>query len=200
MPETRPPLTPGLSGAELRRWYWLREELAAFARALGVPAGGGKRELTDRLAAHLDGQPVAPAAQRAPAAAPLAGPLSVSTALPAGQRCTQQLREWFTGEIGPAFRFDGPMREFVGGSAGRTLGDAVEHRHHTRSQLRREIGEQFELNRFVRAWHREHPDGARADALAAWRVHRALPVDARGPGPGAHGERSESWGAPGSSH
>jgi len=177
--ETRPPLTPALSGAELRRWYWLREELAAFARTLGVSAGGGKQELTDRLAAHLDGRPVAPPPRRTPAAAPLPEPLSASTVLPIGQRCTQQLREWFTAEIGPAFRFDGPMREFVGGAAGRTLGDAVDHWHGTRSRPRGEIGEQFELNRFVRAWHLQHPDGARADALAAWRAHRALPVDAR---------------------
>ncbi|MPR00541.1 hypothetical protein GB931_21965 [Modestobacter sp. I12A-02628] len=179
MPESRPPLTPALSGAELRRWYWLRAELAPLARTLGVPGGGGKQELTDRLAAALDGRPVAPAPRRGVGAARLPEPLTEATVLPAGQRCTQQLRAWFTAQVGPAFRFDGPMREFVAGGAGRTLGDALEHWHTTRARPRGEIGEQFELNRFVRAWHLQHPDGARADALAAWRAHRALPVDAR---------------------
>ena len=47
----RPPLTAELTGAELRRWYFLRDELAAFARRLGVSAAGGKQDLTDRLAA-----------------------------------------------------------------------------------------------------------------------------------------------------
>jgi hypothetical protein len=60
MTATRPPLTPALSGAELRRWYWTLAELTALARTLGVPRGGGKPALTDRLAAALDGAPWSP--------------------------------------------------------------------------------------------------------------------------------------------
>ena len=92
MTMTRPSLDDSLTGSELRRWYWLRSELAAVAR---------------------------------------------------------------------------------------TLGEAVEHWHATRSAQRPAIGPQFELNRFSRAWHRAHPGGSRADLLAAWSSYRSLPVDAR---------------------
>jgi hypothetical protein len=174
-PERRPPLTPALSGAELARWYWLKAELAGLARELGVPASGGKRELTARLVAVLDGREP-PAPSPPPRAAPqLTGPLSAGTAIPPGQRCTQHLRAFFAAEVGPGFRFDGAMRAFIADGAGRTLGEAVEHWHATRDRPPGEIGEQFELNRFLRAFHAEHPAAGRAEALAAWRAHRAAP-------------------------
>jgi hypothetical protein len=55
--DERPPLTDRLSGAEFRRWYWLKDELAGFARSLGVRATGSKQVLTDRISAKLDGLP-----------------------------------------------------------------------------------------------------------------------------------------------
>lgn len=180
MAEHRPPLTATLSGAELLRWYWLTEELRPFARQLGVHSGGGKQELTARIAAALDGRSVPPPATRRPPAAPaLAEPLTPATRIPDGQRCTQQLRRYFRHAVGPGFRFDAAIRDFLAAGEGRTLADAVEHWHRTRSAPPRAIGTQFELNRFVRGWHADHPDGLHAEALEAWRTHRAQPVDGR---------------------
>lgn len=90
--EQRPPLNASLTGTELRRWYWLRSELATFARSLGVSAGGSKVELTVRIAAVLDGEQPPPRLQRPSAAPPLLLPLTGSTVLPSGQRSTQELR------------------------------------------------------------------------------------------------------------
>lgn len=153
MRESRPILDEHLSGLELLRWYWLRSELAALARSLNVPA-----------------RPAPPA---------LPEPLTAATSLPVGQRCTQQLRRYFTAILGPSFSFDAAMRDFISEGAGRTLGDAITHWHATRSRPAPEIGSQFELNAFIRDWHHRHPRGSRTQALTAWRVYRALPVDAR---------------------
>lgn len=49
----------------------------------------------------------------------------------------------------------------------------------TRNLDRREIGAQFELNRFTREWHELNPTGDRDQALAAWQAHRALPIELR---------------------
>lgn len=180
MKEQRPSLSPSLTGAELRRWYWLKDELLAFARVIGVSTRGGKQELTARLAAALDGEPPQPPTSPSrPAAAALAGPLTAATVIPAGQRCSQQLREFFTAEIGAGFRFDAAMRDFIADGAGRTLGDATRHWHATRGDEPREIGAQFELNRFLRDWHAAHPGASREAALAAWRDHRSRPADGR---------------------
>ncbi|WP_328966435.1 DUF6434 domain-containing protein [Streptomyces sp. NBC_00239] len=176
--ETRPELSAALSGDELARWYWTLAELTGLARELGVPRGGGKAALTERLRAALDGAvpPAVPPRTRS-AGRQLAAPVNGSTVIPEGQRCSQTLREYFCREIGPNFHFDSYMRTFVADGAGRTLADAVAHWHATRqaaAQLQ-EIGSQFELNRFLRDWHAEHPAGSRTEAFAAWRAHRDRP-------------------------
>lgn len=182
----RPPLTPELSGTELLRWYWLKTELAGLARVLGVSAGGGKVELTERIRRALDGDATprqSVGIRRTAPARPLAEPLTRQTVLPPGQRCTQQLRAYLSAEIGRGFHFDDPMRDFIGAGTGRTLGEVVEHWWATRDREPPEIAPQFELNRFLSDWHAAHPGGSRRGGLDAWLVHRALPVDARPPMP-----------------
>ena len=180
MSQNRPELTAGITGAELLRWYWLKVELSRFARTLGVRSAGGKQELTARIVARLDGRaPSLGTASRPPPAAALPEPLTAATRIPVGQRCTQQLRRYFVGQIGSCFRFDAAMRAFLASGEGSTLGQAVEHWHATRSAGRPEIGGQFELNRFLRDWHSRHPAGSPVDARASWRLHRGQPVDAR---------------------
>lgn len=171
-----------MSGDELRRWYWLRDELADFARRLELPTSGSKDELTALLVAHLDGEPAPPRPSRRMAGAQLSGPLDQDTAIPPGQRSSQALRAWFEEQIGPAFRFDGEMREFIATSAGeRTLGDAVAHWYASRSTAgNRPIDPQFEFNRFTRRWHATNPGGGRPELLAAWDEYRRRPVEERG--------------------
>ncbi|MEV4948998.1 DUF6434 domain-containing protein [Streptomyces sp. NPDC053755] len=176
--ETRPEPSAALSGDELSRWYWTLAELTVLARELGVPRGGGKAALTERLQAALDGvaPPAAPPPTRS-AGRQLAAPVNGFTVIPEGQRCSQLLREYFRREIGEGFHFDASMRAFVAEGAGRTLADAVAHWHATRPAAARpqEIGSQFEFNIFLRDWYAEHPAGGRAEALAAWRAQRARP-------------------------
>ncbi|MFC6981949.1 DUF6434 domain-containing protein [Streptomyces cirratus] len=174
----RPELRAALSGDELSRWYWTLAELTVLARELGVPRGGGKAALAERLQAALDG--VAPPAMppRTPSAGrQLAAPVKGCTVIPEGQRCSQVLREYFRREIGPSFHFDAHMRAFIAEGAGRTLADAITHWHATRQAAAQpqKIGSQFELNRFLRDWHAEHPAGSRAEALTAWRAQRNKP-------------------------
>ncbi|MFI5527511.1 DUF6434 domain-containing protein [Kitasatospora sp. NPDC051853] len=178
---SRPALTSELSGAELRRWYWTLDELTVLARAMGVPRGGGKAALTERLAAVLDGAAVAAPVRRAKAGRQLAEPLGADTVIPEGQRCGQVLRAYFEREVGPGFHFDAAMRAFVAEGAGRTLGEAVRHWHGSREEMARpqEVGAQFEFNRFLREWHAGHPDGSRGAAVAAWQAYRALPEELR---------------------
>jgi hypothetical protein len=179
MSEQRPPLSRDLDGAELRRWYWTKDELAVFARALGVRTSGSKEQLTDRLAHRLDGRAERRDPVRRTGEAQLASPVTADTVIPPGQRCSQVLRIFFESDIGSSFSFDGPMREFISAANGTaTLGDAVEHWHRTRNQVR-EIGRQFELNRFTRQWHLDNPGGSPEQLRAAWRAYRSLPTDAR---------------------
>jgi hypothetical protein len=177
----RPTLAPTLSGTELTRWYWLTSELVGLARLLGVSTGGSKQELTNRLAATLDGQAPLPHRHATGATGDqLSGEVSASTIIPPGQRSSQELRAWFRACIGPSFRFDRHMREFIQSADGTTtLGDAVRHWEATRGGPATAIDPQFEFNRFTRAWWQSNPSGQRGELLAQWAIYRSRPVDAR---------------------
>ncbi|TDP90281.1 hypothetical protein EDF62_2849 [Leucobacter luti] len=180
--EQRPQLTERLNAAELLRWYWLKDELSDFARSLGVRSTGGKELLTRRIAAKLDGTPfVEPIRQSRGGGAQLTGPLTATTVIPVGQRCSQVVRAWFVDQVGPSFWFDAEMRAFFAGADGMlTLQDALDHYFATRGQGTKRIDEQFEYNRFTRAWHEANPSGERAELLHAWQEYRSRPVDRRG--------------------
>lgn len=176
----RPALDSSMTAAEFSRWYWLKTELAVFASSQGLSTGGGKEQIAERISALLGGlpQPPAPVAKRT--VRQLAGSLTVDTAVPKGQRCSQLLRAWFTDQLGAGFHFDAHMRGFfAAGDGTATLADALTYWHETRSVAVPEIGRQFELNQFTRTWFAEHPAGTREQMHAAWKVHRSLPVDLR---------------------
>lgn len=180
--EIRPSLTSALTGTELRRWYWLKDELADFARQLGIRATGSKNLLTQRIAAHLDGTTFTePTTTRSSTGAQLSAPLTPATVIPRGQRCSQVVRAWFVRQVGASFGFDAEMRDFFARADGtQTMQDALDHYLRTRAQGSKDIGAQFEYNRFTRAWHTEHPSGTRDELLAAWHEYRRRPIDSRG--------------------
>ena len=98
-------------------------ELRHLAHLNGVPATGSKTVLTHRLAAALAELPFERPPARPAGAASLPADLDSGTTIPAGQRCTQQLRAWSTEQVGPGSRFDGAMRAFIGqGDGTETLG------------------------------------------------------------------------------
>lgn len=179
-PTQRPGLDSSMTAAEFSRWYWLKTELADFARSQGLSAGGGKEQIAERISAMLDGkpQPSRPAAKRS--TKQLAEPLTVDSAVPKGQHCSQLLRVWFTEQLGAGFHFDVHMRDFFAAADGSsTLADALAHWQETRTASAPEIGRQFELNQFTRTWFAGHPDGTREQMHAAWQLHRSLPKDFR---------------------
>ncbi|MHA3685007.1 DUF6434 domain-containing protein [Leucobacter sp. HY1908] len=182
-PSERPPLSVDLSEQEFLRWYWLKAELEAFARELGVRASGSKDLLTARVCASLSQRAfVEPAPARTSHGAQLVGPLLPTTVIPAGQRSSQVVRAWMRAQVGSGFHFDAAMREFFAQADGtQTMQDAVDHFHATRDgHAAKPIDRQFEYNRFTRAWHREHPAGTRDELLAAWRAYRNAPIEDRG--------------------
>lgn len=177
----RPPLDRTLSGSELLRWYWLKDELTSFARALGVRTTGSKDILAARIAAQLDGATFEePHRSKPVAAAQLKGRLTATTVIPRGQRCSQPVREWFVTQVGSSFGFDAAMRQFFAdGDGTQTLQDALNHYRATRNGGPKTINAQFEYNRFTRSWHQANPNGTRTELLAAWRHYRATPADSR---------------------
>lgn len=190
-PDARPRLEAGLPADAFRAAYWLRAELADFCRANGLSAAGGKAKLAERIARFLEtGERSAPPpAPRRPRPPKTSAPLTPDTVIPPGMRCTQEVRAFFEREVGPGFRFDARMREFLWNGAGRTLGDAVEAWHRPRDG-ETAIAPQFEYNRHVRAYFAANPGATHREAVEAWwvlrggRPARAAREEAGGAAPG----------------
>ena len=177
----RPPLTADLNGSEFTRWYWLNTELTVFARQLGIQTTGGKNTLTARIAAALDGHEFTePHTTSNTPATQLTGHLTGDTIIPAGQRCSRAVREWFVSQVGSGFRFDGPMRDFFAQTDGsHTLQDALDHYQAKRTTAPKPIDSQFEFNRFTRHWYATNDGGTRQEMLVEWRKFRTLPAEQR---------------------
>jgi hypothetical protein len=180
----RPPLSPSLDPAEFRRWYWLKQELADFAKQEGLSASGDKPTLANRIALFLGGADpqVAGASTKAvrqTVSKRLSEPLTSETVLGPKQASSQQLRTFFEEAIGPRFAYDIHMRTFLASNETKTLGEAVAHWHATRNSAKPETLPQLELVRFTKAWHRAHPTGTQLQCRAAWKLYKSLPVDQR---------------------
>jgi hypothetical protein len=169
----RPALTADLTAEEFSRWYWLREELAAFCRAERLPRSGSKADLAAVVAARLGGPP-APTGRRA-VTVPDEQPLGLAALVPDAVRCDQRLRAFFEQHVGPRFRFTVPFQRWLHANPGRPYADAVVAWHQLAAQGPRPVEAQFEHNAFTRAHRLEHPDCTAAEVRAAWWRHRSQP-------------------------
>jgi hypothetical protein len=150
-------------------------ELRAFARSIGVPTSGNKADLTDRISRALSGQ--APPMRKSPSPKrTLPEPLGADTELVGNVVLSRQLRQWFIDQVGPGFRANQALREFLADGQGRTLGDALAMYTATVGQTGQPIAGQFLYNRFVRDWYRDHPGGSPIEMRQAWAVQRNLPL------------------------
>ena len=179
MTNARPHLDRSLASEAFLDHYWLKEELVAFCRSQGLIASGAKADLSARIAGLLSGSTV-PATRPKTPRARMPSAFSPDSVIEPGWRCSQDLRAFFTTQLGGPFRFDRFMRDRISHGAGQTLGQvlqawAVNARQATPS----EIEPQFEYNRFMREFRSLRPDAAHAEVVAAWRSYRSVPVSKR---------------------
>ncbi|MEM7566086.1 MAG: DUF6434 domain-containing protein [Pseudomonadota bacterium] len=180
--ERRPPIADVATGDALRDWYWLKAELVAHARTLGVSTAGSKAAITERLAARLDGIAPAGSAAKAGATRPKSTfdwhseTLTHETVITDSYRNTQNVRRFFKAACGPGFRFNIAFMAWMRAHVGRTLGDAVEARRAIAEREAREkptIPPGNQYNAYTRAFFAANPERSLDDARRCWAAKRA---------------------------
>jgi hypothetical protein len=174
---TRPLLSSSLSAEEFRRWYWLKDELIDYCREYDLPRSGAKTELADRIVAHLSGRVVTTIVRKKLPNSPMPTEFSINTRIGVGWHCSQPLRAFFVRYCGRGFRFSEALRAFIATNSGRTLGDAIAFYEIAKDEPRAEIDPQFEYNRHVREFRRDHPHATHSDVVASWKAKRSAPND-----------------------
>lgn len=180
----RPLIQTVTTGADLKQWYWLKEEIVAYARSIGVSPAGGKFEIIDRVAHFLDTGERRKPSQEKPR--PVHGSthwhkmaLSRETVIDAGYRNNQNVRRFFKAEIGQRFSFNIEFMNWMKANAGKTLGDAVDEwlriEAKRKSGVKAEIPHHNQFNAYVQAFFEDNPDRSMDDARHFWKLKRSLP-------------------------
>lgn len=184
--ETRPELASIKSAAELKRWYWLKEELVDHAKACGVKTTGGKFTILDRIGHFLDtGETVWPSDKKQKVTSKFdwhKEPLSEATVITDSYKNSQNVRRYFKANVDQKFSFNVEFMAWMKANVGKTLGDAgVEYlamrdREHE-AGFQSKIADHNQFNQYTRDFLADNPDLGLADVRRVWALKRKLPSD-----------------------
>lgn len=170
----RPALNKNLDSETFRDFYYLKEELVDFCRENGIPACGGKPELTERIAHYLDtGEVRAASAAKKKAAA--ASDLDENTRIEADFVCSERHRAFFKAHIGSGFSFNVAFQKWLKSNAGKTYREAIAAYGRILEEKKKgktEIDGQFEYNTYIRAFFADNPGKSLKEAIACWKYKK----------------------------
>ena len=179
----RPDIATIQTGEDLKRWYWLKSELVAYARQLGVGYNGSKFAILDRLADRLDGRQT-DVSKNTPSksATEWAGlTLTPDTIITDGYTNGENSRRFFKQYCSPKFAFSVAFMGWLKNNAGKTLGDATAEwgrlealRKHKRFTSDIPAGNQY--NRYLRDFFADNPGKSISEARQCWKRKRSLPL------------------------
>ena len=177
--QQRPKLQTGLDKDTFLSFYYLKEELVSFCRENGLPSGGSKQELTERIALFLEtGRAEVPKRKTAKKAKPANGELTLDTEIEQGFVCSERHRAFFKEHIGRGFSFNVAFQRWLKANAGRTYADAVQAYRDIAGQkktTKSAIGSQFEYNTYIRDFFADNKGRMLGDAIKCWKYKKSLP-------------------------
>ena len=132
----RPELSIKLKSNEFLEYYYLKEELVYFCRENGLPASGGKTELTERIAYFLDTGKVL-AAKTVRTQKHKISTITRDSIIESDFVCSELHRAFFKREIGESFSFNVAFQKWLKANAGKTYGDAIDAYYEIRRNRKR---------------------------------------------------------------
>lgn len=177
----RPNLDAQQKSSEFLDFYYLKEELVAFCRSVGLPASGGKTELRDRIARFLDTGELA-RSTGAVKRKKTSGEISIDAKIEPDIVCSERHRAFFKQEIGRGFSFNVAFQKWLKSNAGKTYGEAVEAYRDilkNKKNSKTEIDSQFEYNTYIRDFFADNKGRSLSEAIACWKYKKSLPGHSR---------------------
>ncbi|WP_377510283.1 DUF6434 domain-containing protein [Octadecabacter sp. R77987] len=179
---TRPNIATIKRGDDLRQWYWLKSELAAHAKTLGLRTSGAKFEILDRIAHLLDTGAAKPETTVRPKSSFdwHSANLTPETRLTDSYKNTQNVRRFFQAHADPAFKFNIAFMAWIKANTGLTLADAVLEYHAIKARAadpgyQTKIKGHNQFNQYTRDFMADNPDMGMDDVRRIWAKKRARP-------------------------
>lgn len=184
--DVRPAIDAITTSVELRRWYWMKDELAARAKELGIRATGGKFTVLDRLAHFLDtGETTWPGDRKTKAISKFdwaKEQLTPDTIITDSYKNGPNVRAFFHENASPKFKFHIAFMQWTKENTGKTLGDAVEtwkrmEVERNADGFQSDIADHNQFNQYTRDFLADNPDLGLDDVRRVWALKRALPSE-----------------------
>lgn len=172
----RPVLDKTTDSKVFREFYYLKEELVNFCRENGLPASGGKIELTERIAHFLDTGEVlaAPAAKKRAA---VISEIHEDMRIEENFVCSERHRAFFKEQIGAGFSFPVAFQKWLKSNAGKTYKEAIAAYYQILEDKKKgktQIDKQFEYNTYIRDFFADNPGKSLEDAIKCWKYKKQL--------------------------
>jgi Domain of unknown function (DUF6434)/SAP domain-containing new25 len=180
----RPHVSDIKTGAEFKRWYWLKEELVTYCKLTNIPYGGQKFDILERIAQHLDNDS---SVEKPKTAQPKSkfdwhsAPLNLDTIITDSYKNSANVRRFFQTHCDPKFSFNIAFMAWMKQNVGKTLQDAVSEWQRLKVQTKDKnfktdipIGNQY--NQYMRDFFQDNPTKTLKEARRFWELKRALPL------------------------
>lgn len=184
--DARPDIRSISTGAELRRWYWRKDELIERARQVGLKTSSGKFVILNRIAHFLDtGEKECPGDRKTPSASQFdwhSAELSENTFITDNYKNTQNVRRFFKNAIDDSFKFNIAFMDWIKANVGKTLGEActayLEFRNLARKpDFRTSIKSHNQFNQYTRDFLDDHPELGMDDVRKIWALKILKPSE-----------------------
>jgi Domain of unknown function (DUF6434)/SAP domain-containing new25 len=181
----RPDITTIQTGEDLKKWYWLKEEVVAYCKSVSIPYSGSKFEIIDRIAEALDkGLKNEKKSKNTVIVSKMEwhkADLTLETVITDSYKNGQNVRRFFTEQCGQNFSFNIEFMAWIKANVGKTLKDAVEEwlRIAAKSKDKRfktDIPKGNQFNQYMRDFFADNPDKTIKEARYFWQLKRALPL------------------------
>ena len=170
----RPILDKSLDSRTFRSFYFLKEELVDFCRKNGLPATGGKIEMTDRIAHFLDtGEIVSVSKGRKMLVQTV--DIDLDAKIEPDFVCTEKHRAFFKEHIGAAFSFNVAFQKWLKSNTGKTYKEAIAAYYQILEEKKKgktTIDCQFEYNTYIRDFFADNEGKSLKDAIKCWKYKK----------------------------
>ena len=173
--QERPELKRGIESKGFRAYYYLKEELVAFCKEMGLQSTGGKQELTERIAHFLETGEKLRNRSSIKRSAVAGVMITLESIIEDNFVCSEVHRAFFKEVIGPSFSFKATFQRWLKVNSGKTYKEAVlaykELQKKSKVQITK-IDSQFEYNAYIRDFFKDNKGRTLQEGIKCWKYKK----------------------------
>jgi len=181
--EKRPSLNKHISVDDFRGFYWLKKELQKFCKQIGLKQAGSKIEIANRIQCFLETGKIPLVKNKLVKETSKfnwsTGKLSLTTTITDNYKNTENVRDFFTRQIGKSFKFNVKFMNWMKANTGKTLNDALTEWKRIEIEKKanktpKVIAPQFEYNIYLRDFLADNPGKNRKLGIELWKIKKTM--------------------------